>query len=508
MSIKKYKLEFVLFIVNAIYMILELIASRILSPYFGSSNIVWTSIIGIILLSTSIGNYVGGIIADKTKNNNKALKRSISIVLITIGILIFIIPISQQAFLLSLTKIISNIKIGAIISTLSLFFLPSMFIGILSPIIIKLKMNNMENVGKTSGNIYAIATLGSIVGTFIGGFVLIPNFGSNEILFVLSIIQFLLLLFITDEMNKSEKVRIICAIIIALIVNIGCFILFFKINLENGTKVKEGHLRTKVDYDTQYGKIEIYNLMKDGEKIRLLKIDKGNESATYVDKNKKYELIFEYTKYYDHMFKSSKKINNVLMIGGAGYSYPKYFISHYNDKKMDIVEIDGKVTQIAKEYFYLDNLIEEFDLENNDRFNIITQDGRVYLNSNEKKYDAILNDSFSGETPAKTLTTIEAAKQIYKSLNDNGLYLTNIISSLEGENSMFLKSEIKTLKRIFKNVYVIPCNFKDNYDIVQNNMVIATDEDINFTDNARIKYEEGKILTDNYNPIETIIPNM
>ena len=123
MSIKKYKLEFVLFIVNAIYMILELIASRILSPYFGSSNIVWTSIIGIILLSTSIGNYVGGIIADKTKNNNKALKRSISIVLITIGILIFIIPISQQAFLLSLTKIISNIKIGAIISTLSLFFI-------------------------------------------------------------------------------------------------------------------------------------------------------------------------------------------------------------------------------------------------------------------------------------------------------------------------------------------------------------------------------------------------
>ena len=97
-------------------------------------------------------------------------------------------------------------------------------------------------------------------------------------------------------MEKTEKIRIACAIIIALIVNIGCFILFFKINLENGTKVKEGHLRTKVDYDTQYGKIEIYNLMKDGEKIRLLKIDKGNESATYVDKDKKYELIFNFGK--------------------------------------------------------------------------------------------------------------------------------------------------------------------------------------------------------------------
>ena len=282
--------------------------------------------------------------------------------------------------------------------------------------------------------------------------------------------------------------------------------MFFKMNIENGTKVKNGEFRTKVDYDTQYGKIEIYNLMKDGEKIRLLKIDKGNESATYVDNDKKYELIFEYTKHYDNMFKSSKEINNVLMIGGAGYSYPKYFISHYNNKNMDVVEIDGKVTQIAKEYFYLDKLIEEYNLENNNRFNIITQDGRVYLNSNEKKYDAILNDSFSGDTPAKTLTTFEAGKKIYNSLNENGIYLTNVISSIEGEDSMFLKSEVKTLKSIFKNVYVIPCNLKDNYDIVQNNMVIATDENIDFKDSIRVKYEEGKVLTDNYNPIETIIP--
>ena len=508
MNIKKYKLEFVLFIVNAIYMILELIASRILSPYFGSSNIVWTSIIGIILLSTSIGNYIGGIVADKTKNDNKVLKKNISIVLITTGILIFIIPISQQSFLLTLTKIISNIKIGAIMSTLSLFFLPSMFIGILSPIIIKLKMNDIENVGKTSGNIYAIATLGSIVGTFIGGFVLIPNFGSNEILFVLSIIQFLLLLFIFDEMEKTEKVKIVCAIILALVVNIGCFLLFFKINIENGTKVKDGHLRTKVDYDTQYGKIEIYNLIKDGEKIRLLKIDKGNESATYVDIDKKYELVFEYTKYYDNMFKKKKKINNVLMIGGAGYSYPKYFISHYKDKNIDVVEIDGKVTQIAKEYFYLDKLIEEFNLENSNRFNIITQDGRVYLNSNEKKYDAILNDSFSGDTPAKTLTTFEAGQKIYNSLNQNGMYLTNVISSLDGNNSKFLKAEVKTLKKIFKNVYVIPCRNKENMDLVQNNMVIATDDSVIFEGNTSINYEDGIILTDNFNPIDTIIPSL
>ena len=70
---KKYNLEVIIFIVNAIYMILELIASRVLSPYFGNSNMVWTSVIGIILLSTSVGNYMGGVLADK--NNSKTNRK-------------------------------------------------------------------------------------------------------------------------------------------------------------------------------------------------------------------------------------------------------------------------------------------------------------------------------------------------------------------------------------------------------------------------------------------------
>lgn len=185
MPIKKYKLEIVLFIVNAIYMILELIAQRILSPYFGSTNLVWTSVIGVILLSTSVGNYLGGKIADKSKEDNQKLEKNIIISIIISGLLVWMIPITQRFFITTINSFISNIKIGAIIATLILFFLPSMFIGTMSPIIIKRKMNKLENVGRTSGNIYAIATLGSIAGTFLGGFFLVPNFGSNEILFVL-----------------------------------------------------------------------------------------------------------------------------------------------------------------------------------------------------------------------------------------------------------------------------------------------------------------------------------
>lgn len=503
---KKYNLEIILFIVNAIYMILELIASRVLSPYFGSSNLIWTSVIGIILLSTSLGNYIGGIIADKAKEQKQKLILDINVILIISGILILLIPVAQKTLISQITSLIKSIKIGAILATIVLFFAPSMFTGMLSPIIIKLKMNKLDSVGKISGGIYALATLGSIVGTFLGGFFLIPNFGSNQILFVLSIVMLLLNFLLYDKSIKKIYGKLVVGIIIVIIVDILCFWQFSKVNATNGEKVLNGEIGTSVNYDTQYGKVTIYNSNYKGTQIRVLNIDKGNESATYLDENKSNELVFEYTKYYDLMFKSAKEIKDTLMIGGAGYSYPKYYISHYIDKKMDVVEIDGDIVNIAKNYFYLDKLIKDYNLEKDKRLNLITQDGRTYLNTNTKKYDAILNDSFSGDTPAKTLTTKEAVQKIHNSLNKEGLYLTNIISAIEGKNSNFIKAEVNTLRQVFKNVYIVPCNDKINLERVQNNMIVATDSEIYFEDAVQVDTKNAILLTDNFCPVDTIIP--
>ena len=137
---------------------------------------------------------------------------------------------------------------------------------------------------------------------------------------------------------------------------------------------------------------------------------------------------------------------------------------------------------------------------------LIAEDGRTYLNNNDKKYDAILNDAFSGSTPAKTLTTIEAIERIKESLNENGLYLTNVISSLEGENSKFIKAIINTLKQVFKNVYLVPCQTID-VDTVQNNMVIASDDELKFDKLYQYVIEENEIvLTDDYCPVDTLVP--
>ena len=496
-SLKKYKFEIILFIIEAVCMSLELVASRVLSPYFGNSNIVWTSVIGIILLSSSLGNYYGGIIADRGKN-----ERSLKYILMSASIFILIIPIIQKDILVPVSVLLDNIKIGAIISTIALFFLPSLLLGLVIPIVLRIKLRNIKDSGKTAGRIYAISTIGGIFGTFLSGFVLIPNFGSVHILFVLSLILLLVSLFVY---SKFESVTVVVEIVIILL-DIILFASYIKINNEYSAKVLNGDLNIKVSYDTQYGRVLIYNKELDGNIIRMLNIDSGYESATYIDDDKKYELVFDYTKYYDLMFKSKNEVNNVLLIGGAGYSYPKYYISHYEDKTMDVVEIDGDITKLAKEYFYLDKLIDDYKIDDNKRLILINEDGRTYLNRNKKKYDAILNDAFSGDVPAKTLTTIETITNIKNSLSEDGVYLTNIISSLEGNDSRFLRAEVNTLKQVFKNVYIVNWRNDIDLDVKRNVMVISTDQDIKLDDVYKLKLVKNEIvLTDDYAPIDTLI---
>ena len=479
-------------------MILELVASRVLSPYFGSSNIVWTSVIGIILLSGSLGNYFGGIIADREKSSEK-----LKWILIFTFIAIIIIPFIDDLLIENITSIISNVEIGAVISTFALFFAPSLFIGLINPIIVKLKLKDMESAGRVSGRITAIATIGGIFGTFLGGFVLLSSFGCIQIIFILSIIILLLIPLVDCKIDLKNGIYIILIIIIILLI-----ILYnIKSNESTTDLILDGEIDVTASFDTQYGRVIIYNKMRNNELVRILNVEGGYESATYVDEDKYTELVFEYTKYYDLMFNSSIEIIDTLMIGGAGYSYPKYFLSHFEDKNMDVVEIDGEITEIAKKYFYLDKLIDEYNLENSNRFNNYTEDGRIYLNNNIKKYDAILNDAFSGKTPAEGLTTLEAIQAIKNSLNENGVYLTNIIASLEGDYSKFLRAEVNTLKQVFEYVYIVPCNYDDDLEQHQNLMVIATDDDeYTVENNYEIELDDDEIiLTDDYCPIDSLI---
>lgn len=490
MKILKYNLEIAVFVCGAVVMIYELIGSRILAPYFGNSIFVWTSLIGIILGSLSLGYYFGGKISDKNPN----IKR-LSFIILLAAIFIGLTTLSKDALLILLEANFDDIKISSILGSIILFLPTSLLLGMVSPYSAKLKINDLNNSGSTIGNLYALSTAGSIAGTFISGFYLIPRFGTNKLLIMLSLTLVAISLSLTAEFLKAKF-----AALALLILMWSTFSQLQIIAQKNGF----------IDIDTTYSRIWIYDQpeKETGKTRRSLAINKDMNSAMILGSD---ELVFEYTKFYHLAKYLNPDLRAALMIGGGGFSFPKNFLKNYPEATMDVVEIDPTVTEIAKKYF---------DLKEDARLNIYTEDGRVFLNKNEKKYDVIFGDAFSSHySIPHQLTTKEAVQKTYDSLNSGGFTILNTISAIDGEKGQFFRAELATYKSVFPQVYVFPVNNMTNGSEVQNIMIVALktknvpdfkskDPDINTLLSHLLKRDivaDKPILTDDYAPVEYYI---
>lgn len=490
MKIFKYKLEASVFVCGAVVMIFELVGSRMLGPYFGTSIFVWTSLIGIILGSLSLGYYLGGKISDKKANLN-----ILSFLIFLSAVFIGLTFIIKDSLLIFLESSVPDTRISSTIASLILFSPTSVFLGMVSPYAAKLKLNSLNTSGSTVGNLYAISTVGSIVGTFLSGFYLIPSFGTNKLLIILSIILVVVSLLLSIKKNIKIKLSFFITMIIA------CFVL----KEFNFSLAKNGF----IDTDTAYNHIWIYDHsdLKTNKSIRMMRINNENNSSMFLDSD---ELVNEYTKYYHLAKHFDPNVNKTLMLGGAGYSYPKDFLLKYPKATIDVVEIDPKVTELAKRYF---------KLKENPRLNIYHEDGRVYLNKTQEKYDVIFGDAFSSHYSLPyQLTTKEAVQKEFNILNDNGAVVLNIISSIEGEKGKFLRAEYATYKNIFPQVYLFPVGSNDG-DKVQNIILVAlkSKKEQNFNDadpkvNEYLKHlwkravdMDIPVLTDDYAPVDYYI---
>ena len=424
---KKYKLEIIVFLSGAIGMGLELIAARVLSPYVGSSNVVWTSIIGIILASMSVGYWIGGKRADKNANIDV-----ISNILLLAALFTSLIPILETLVVKQLAGLIGNLIIAAILCAIIVFSIPSFILATISPFAVKIKSMEEKEIGTLSGRISSLSTIGSIVGTFLMGFVLIPNIGVNNINIAVTLILVIMSIIAREKKDKKYYCStIILVISMILLILLGKYIF------------KRNNPDVLLDTDSQYSRIWVKEVSTEQATYKTLQVDTGLES--YVN-SETGEMGAEYLRYYDLFEYLNKDAKSTLLIGGAGYTYPIHYLQKYSDKTIDVVEIDEKMTQIAEEQFGLN--------ANDDRLKIYTQDGRSFLNYNENKYDTILIDAFKGLNAPFELTTYEALINAKNMLNDNGVVLTNIISSLEGEDSDFIKYEYATYKAVFDDVKI------------------------------------------------------
>ena len=213
----------------------------------------------------------------------------------------------------------------------------------------------------------------------------------------------------------------------------------------------------------------------DGRQVRVYENGGVMQSAQYIEKGHHFDLVFDYMKKFNVIFDLKDDIKDILMIGGAGYSYPKYVISHYPDVFMDVVDIDPSSYENAKEFFYVDELIYEYHLYENKRLNPITDDGKHFLETTDKKYDVIINDAFNGIDPAADMLEKDTVKLIQDHLKENGIYMANLPGYNRLKKSVTLRNALKQMKSVFQNVYLLRIESRLTGSYMCNYVTIATD---------------------------------
>ncbi|MDR1978657.1 MAG: fused MFS/spermidine synthase [Synergistaceae bacterium] len=452
-------LEVASFICGAAVMVLEMAGSRIVAPYMGTSLIVWTSLIGVIMASLSAGYWLGGVAAD-LRPDQKILARIVLVAAFATG---FLALFANPALML-LSKI-GNLYLASVMAALLLFSIPSVLLGMVSPFIVRLAMRDVNSSGATVGRFSALSSAGSILGTFLGGFVLISIFASGTILLLvaatLALVAYLL------YRSVWRKALVVCA----------AFLL-----LGAGTKLWGMPMMPVGDHlDTRYNHIWVAEQTRsNGRRARYLMtaaVGEGAQSIIYTDNPS--ELASDYTKFYDLAFYYNPGVKNILMLGGGGYCVPRHLVATRSDDlglptfSMDVVEIDPGITSTARKYF---------DLQDSPALSIHHEDARMFLNRAARapgrrgSYDAVFADVFgSWYSIPFHLTTLETAQAISDLLAPEGVLISNVISSLYGPRSGVLHGIYAALSRVFPRVLIFPASNSDRAfaQSRQNIMVVA-----------------------------------
>jgi len=504
------RLKLQVFLCGAVVMALEMVGSRILPPYFGSDIYVWGSLIGVVLTALSAGYYVGGKAADKRPDFS-----TLCLIILTSGFLVLVIPVITPVVFDFVISLNVGDRLSPLISSAAILTMPSLLLGMVSPYAIRLAAKNLSDLGNLAGKLYSLSTAGSILGTFVTAFLLIPELGIRSILQLLGVMLIgLSLLGLRGKLRVTLILLLIISMFIAPPTSVSPSVMLFKLSLNEVVFEKDTPYHHMVIMEG----IDPYH----GGKVRTMILDDHLHSA--MDLNDPQRIIYNYNNYFHIGFVFAPNITNVLFVGGGGFSGPKRFLADYHHVNVDVVEIDGEVIEVAKRYF---------NVNEDPRLRIFNEDGRIYLTKSEKKYDLIVLDAYSRSYVPFHLMTLEFFGELNKDLNPNGVIVSNIISSLTGPYSELFKAEFSTVKQVFGNVYVFQAGgyTAKDYGMVQNLALVATKAPnryskqellekaaansiiriANFQEYVRTLVEDGSvtasniILTDDYAPVETLL---
>ena len=471
-------------------MVVELISSRIVAPIIGASVFTWTSVIGLTLLGLALGGWVGGKIADSAKSN-----RPLPLALLCSGLCIALIP-TLAGYTNFITNSSDSILILNLLVSFYLFFIPACAIGTIQPLILKKYADTFASIGSKYGTLSASWSLGSMVGVFLTGFVLISTIGSTQTIWLVSLILFFLG---AVYALKDTRVLILFALTLCILVSL------FYINEQNSSS----SVLFKKETNYFSAKVIDTNLPLLGDS-RILLLDMDIHSVQSVESRTKI-----YTDMHPIFSYITPHIQDILVLGAGAYTLPKHFKEYYTDSNVTVVETDPEMIPIGNTYF---------DLE---RFSIRTEidDAKLFVHKTKKTYDLIFGDTYNSYISVPWyLLTKEWNTEVRTKLNKNGVYAINFIGSLEGESSAFTKSVTRTFALSFPNYYVF--TFGGDSSAIQNIVLVGVNGDLpivekdliksllkgghgqlarSVTPRSAINDSESLILTDNFSPVERLM---
>jgi spermidine synthase len=463
----------IVFISSGCMMILELVAGRMIAPYVGVSLYTWTCVIGVILAGMSLGNYLGGRLADRW-----ASLRLLGGVFLLGGLLSAAV-LAVDTLGLQLPGAWS-IVVRILLLTAALFFLPSTVLGMASPIVAKLALRDLANTGSTVGRIYAAGSVGSIVGTFVTGFVLISWFGTHTVVWGVAVVLSVLgAFFLLKEAGRMTPRGHVEKAILALVL----------LGIAGGSLLawRQGWLASRCNLETNYFCITVREEEKDGRVMRVLVLDRLVHSYSSLDDPTR--LVYGYEQVYAEATAYQAQRRGplaALFIGGGGYTFPRYMEAVYPNSLLDVIEIDPGVTRVAHALL---------GLREDTRVATYNEDARMFMAREPgQKYDLIMGDAFNDYSVPYHLTTREFNERVAAWLADGGLYMVNLI---DGPRRDFLRAYTNTLRQTFRYVYVVPAvrSWRESPRVTF--VLIGTNDPLDLTAFARIDAGDGEAFLAN-----------
>lgn len=469
------------FMTGAAVMIIELLGTRLIAPFYGTSLYVWSSLISVTMMALAMGYFLGGWLADRHHPD------SLSWVILSAGLLTIAIPLLTRPILLATDPL--GLRWGAFVSALLLFTPPLMCLGMVGPIAIQRLTRNLSGVGGETGGAFAVSTVGSVFGTLLLGFYLFPLLGSRQIVFGTGALLVLLGLATGLIGRRVSPVKLLGIVVVAL-----CMAAASHFSEHEG---KNDRFVTRMEQESLYGWVRVIDdpvnnlrlLASDASVIGAGGLTDGLNRLTY----QQIVAVLPLAK---------PGIRNALLVGqGAGHM--AMMLRDQHGITTDTIEIDPEVARAASEFYGFVPTGQA-----------IVEDGRYAIRHLKGPYDLVIHDCFTGGSEPAHLLTREALVQLRERLSDGGLLALNFVAFRSEGKNQGLASVVRTVSEVLPFVKVYrsePENDFNDFIVLASRQPVDLESLLPGEAKAWLAEREtpvdssrGILLTDDFNPIESL----